>query len=267
MARSIQTIYDSILAAKETDSNLDELNSPSNTAIYKLIMYAVATAVYLHEVIFDNHKVEVEAISARGAYGTKPWWDAKIRAYQHGDLLVFNEETFTFEYEVIDPEKQIVKRVSIDDQSGILKIKAAKLTGLDVVPLSEAQLNGLIEYIKDIRPAGTRVLVQSLSPDKLKIFADVYYDPSGELDTIKAAVEAAIISFINAIPFDGIINRNKLIDAITAVPGVVDVDITYLGAKVGANPYTTIEREYRAVSGYFEVDEDFLLTDTLSYVV
>lgn len=266
MARSTQEIYDSIIAEKSNHEELDSLNSESNVAIYKLWAWVTAFAIYVFEVILDNHKQEVEQIANAGAYGTKPWWESAIRKYQHGDILVFNETTNLFEYEAEDLDAQIIKRVSIDDALGIIRIKAAKLTGITVVPLSESELNGLIDYVKDIRPAGTRIAVQSTNADKLKIIGDLYYNASAEIDTIKPLVNAAIIEYINSIPFDGIINRNNLIAAVKSVTGVIDFDVTFLGVKVGSNPYLEIQREFQAVAGYFEIDSEFDLDDTLTYL-
>ena len=55
MARSVDTIYADLIAKKESDSNLDALNSKSKTAIWRLWLYIVAYATNVLESLFDKH--------------------------------------------------------------------------------------------------------------------------------------------------------------------------------------------------------------------
>lgn len=264
MARTIDEIYQAILAEKDNQPDLAELNSPSNTAIYKAWAYVIAVGHYILENLWDLFRQEVEDIAAAAAPGTLKWYAQKVLEYQHGDVLVFKDNVY--QYDPVDESKRIVKRVSVNDGGGLVKVKAAKLSGQTVVVLSQEEIDGLTDYLEQSRFAGTALFVQSLNPDKIRMSLEVYYDAQTGLTSLKAAVEAAIVNYINTIPFDGIFLRNKLIDAVQAVEGVIDVKVVDLFAKVGTNPYVAIDRAYQAVSGYFEIDPAYPLSTNITYI-
>jgi len=57
MARTIQEIQGGILATIASDQVLStQLTSTSKVAIYRLFTFVVASAIWLLESIFDNHK-------------------------------------------------------------------------------------------------------------------------------------------------------------------------------------------------------------------
>jgi len=70
----------------------------------------------------------------------------------------------------------------------------------------------------------------SLSPDRLFLAADIYYNGAYS-GVISATVIEAIDTFLSNIDFDGIIRVSKLIDAIQSVPGVTDVAINDLAMR------------------------------------
>ena len=64
MARSIQDIQQEIYQSKENEPALNELNSTSKTAIWRLMIYIVSVAIWTLEKIFDLHKKEVDEMLA-----------------------------------------------------------------------------------------------------------------------------------------------------------------------------------------------------------
>lgn len=266
MAQTILEIYEEIITEKEAQEVLNDLDNPSSVAIYKKWAYVTAVIHYLQQVLFDLFKLDVTAIADRKQYGTKPWFAEKAKAYQHGDLLQFINNIFS--YAAIDPEKQVVKLVNVTDERGLVKIKAANLVGGEATQLTVNQVNGLQDYIEEIRPAGTRVTVESYAADVIKIYLDIYYNAAADLPVVAANVEAAITAYIASIDFDGIFYVNKMIDAIQAVPGVINEQVVVIdiAAKNGADPYTQITSKYQAKAGYFKVDPAYPLNTTLNYL-
>lgn len=266
MARTIEVIKQQMLDEKVIQTSLAGLNSVSNTAIYNLWLYIQAVIIYYFEVLQDAFKAEVQTIIDGNQYGTKQWWYNQAKAYQHGDLLIFISNVF--KYPLIDTSKQIVKYCSITDLSGKVQVKVAKQTGSEPVVLSSDELNGMVDYVNDIKPAGTQVTVLSLAADLVKIRLNVYYNANAGLTNVQANVEAAIVTFMANIQFDGILYINKLIDAIQAVPGIVNEQVEVLEAAVkgSGDPYVSFTSKYPAKSGYFKIDPAYPLSTQITYI-
>jgi hypothetical protein len=266
MARTIEVIKQQMIDELATQSDLAALNSVSNTAIYNLWLYIQAVIIHYFEVLQDTFKGEVQTIIDSNQYGTKQWWFNQAKAFQFGDILLFINNVY--KYATIDDSKKIVKYCSVTDNGGKVQIKVAKQSGSIPVVLTIDEVNGMVDYINDIKPAGTDVTIQSLAADLVKVQLNVYYNANLGLDNIKLSVEAAITNFFASIQFDGILYRNKLIDAIQAVPGVVNdqVEVLVLEVKSSGQPYVAVSSRFSALSGYYQIDPSFPLTTQINYI-
>ncbi len=102
MARSIENIQEIIYKAKENEPALNELNSTSKSAIWRLWVYIIAFGIYTLERIFDIHTNEVDFKILQLKPHTAHWYRNKALDYQDGfDLLPdsdkFNNENATDE--------------------------------------------------------------------------------------------------------------------------------------------------------------------------
>lgn len=84
MARSIQDIQQEIYQAKENEPALNELNSTSKTAIWRLMIYIVSVAIWSLEKLFDLHKKEVDERLSELKPHTARWYRNKALAFQYG---------------------------------------------------------------------------------------------------------------------------------------------------------------------------------------
>lgn len=269
MARTKQEIKDQIIQQKNNAPELTGLNSVSNTAIWNLWVDLTVTVIFLFERLLDLFKADIQSIINSNQYGTDQWWYNQVKGYQHGDLLVFLNNVF--QYAVINPSKQIIKFCSITSQGGKVQVKVATSASGQPAVLDANQINGLIDYLEEIRPSGVQFVVQSLQADILKIYLNVYYNASADITIVKPAVEAAIMAYLenlNTTQFDGTLYVNRLIDAIQAVTGVVNdqVEVLSISAKNGADPYQAFTSRYQPKSGYFNIDPDYPLEVTINYL-
>lgn len=280
MAQTTTDIENEMLTEKAAHTELDPLDSESNVAIWRLWMHITATVIVFFEELMDLFKIDVQAIIDNNQYGTDSWWYKKLLAFQYGDFLVYLNNIF--QYVAIDPTKKIIGFCSVTSINGIVQIKVAKNVSGQPVVLTTDELNGVVSYCSQIQPSGIRFAVLSLAADKLKIYANIYYDASGDITAIQAAVEAAVATYLVGLNnivtspagapvtknFDGTLYANKLIDAIQAVPGIIgnQVDITTIAAKNGGGSYATFTSSYRPESGYFIIDPDFTLDSTFTYI-
>ena len=281
MARSIADIKAAIVAQKNAESALSDLNSNSQSAIWNLWAFIVATAINLHEQLIDLLVIQVETIAASAIVGTPKWLKDRCLKFQFGDVVQVNPD-FSVGYPTVDPTKYIITQASVKQGGNrIVTIKVAKGVSPTFSALSAVELAAFTSYIDKIKFAGTQTVAISLPSDKLKIVADIYYDGQYVQTTVKANVITAINTYLQNIPFDGVITLNGLIDAMQGVAGVTDVVFTDVIARPDVIPLISIEtikmvtagdwlaRNYEASAGYIvgETTGGSTLNDTLNMIL
>ena len=286
MSRTLETIYDELIAEKESLSELNgltpvgtasfsellaTLTSTSTAAVWRLWLWIVAFAVWTHESLWDLAKEELAAVEASLHPGTARWYHLKALAYQHGDSLTWDGDAYV--YDPVDLTARVVEVASVTVSGGVVRVKVSKLDGDDLpTPLSAAEETGFESYMDEIKIAGTPLLVINLEPDKFKFYGKVVYDPAvlapdGSLlsDPSSYPVHDAVNSYLAGLPFDGLFRTNHLVDAMQAVDGVIDPIVTTISAAIGAGAYSVIIDEYVPAAGSLKVDAAFPLSTTLTY--
>jgi hypothetical protein len=250
---------------------LTDLTSSSKVAIWRLIFFVVAVGIWSHEKIFDLHKAEIETRANEMIPGTLRWYRNEALKFQYGDALIWNNDLLKFQYPDGSTGAKIISQASAIEPIGSnnqVRIKVAKLVSGDLVPLSSGEETAFNNYINQIKFAGTNVSVTNINADLLKLNIEIVYNPliltpTGELISEPGLypVRDAINNYIKFLPFDGVFNRNKFIDAMQSASGVVDPIINTIEAKTGALPYVPILNNYIAGAGYLKIDPTFPLSD------
>ncbi len=259
MARSINDIYNNIIAAKNADTTLTSLQSVSATALFKLWAYLFALASFTLETLFDQHKSEVETDLENLIPGTIRWYFNQCLLWQYGYNL--NWVNNKFQYSVLDLTKQLIKFVSVSEQFGQLIIKVSKESGGIPVKLSTGELSSFIAYINSIKFAGTNISVISYDPDFILFDANIIYDPlvmnnDGTLISDGSTpIITALNVYLQGITYGGVFNKTKCIDALQNVTGVVDIWFNNVQAKAhNASNYNIISgQNYISVSGSYQL--------------
>lgn len=279
MARTFAQIYNEIIAEKVNQSTLQdlapnsesfdqlnsELSSGSRVGMWRLFALLITIAIWTHELLFDQHKLEIDEIIAKSPNGTPRWYQQQVFDWQFGDSLQYID--LKYQYTTIDQAKQIAKLCAVQDRAdGVLIIKVAKLDNAnEPIPLTTPEINALVGYIFKIRFAGTRYTVVSSDPDLMKVTGTVYYDPIFDPAVVQANVEIAIDNYLKNLPFDGTFKINSLIDSVQTVEGVKDFTADTIEAKYGALSYAVVQRTYISNAGYLRVDGVFPLSSTITY--
>lgn len=272
MARTIAQIYDQIISEKEnrtalnallpaSDNStqlLDDLQSDSKVAVWRLWAYIIATVTYTHEVLWDIFKKDVEEIVRSAPAGTPDWLKKKVQEYQHGDSLDYIDQTY--KYAEIDRDKQIVKSCAINERTnGTVFIKVAKDDGSGgLTALSASEKNGVESYVNKIKFAGMKTAVFTATADQLTIVYDLYYDPIVPLETLIETLEIAIKDHLSNLKFDGALNVNKFTDALQAVEGVVDPVFVSGQSEVASGDITEFTIEHEPGAGYFVLADELV---------
>lgn len=266
MARDTEDIYQEMLVAKQADANLNGLDSPSNTAMWQMLLRFLAQIHRWFEQKWDAFKIEIQQVLDDNQFGTFSWWERIIEEFQYEDALAFINNKW--QYPTINPIKRIIKFISITDDRGVVNVKVAKINNNRPLNLSTDEAAALTSYLRARRPPGTRLIVESLPADKLKTQLVVRYNAQFGEANIRPLVEAAYINYINTLDFNGIYYVNKMIDTLQAIPAVINeqVEVISISAKQGIGNYVQFTSKFQAKSGYFEVDTDFPLSATITYV-
>lgn len=279
MARSIQEIHTAILKSIAVNPNLQDLNSTSKVAIYRLIAYIVAVAIHLHELLFDTHVDEVKTIIYNQTNARLPWYRDMALKFQYGFSLIPDTDNYdnTNATEAQIEASKIVKYAAVnesDDESRVI-LKIAGETNEELSQMLPAEIFSFKDYITKIRPAGVKITIVNYKADKLFLDLTIYrdaliLDENGmSITNANYPVEDAILEFMKELPFDGEFIIQDFVDKLQKVPGVkiahinniesawIDPVLDAYGAPVSI--YVKVIPE----SGYFKV-ENF---DNINYVV
>lgn len=241
----------------------------SQVSLENILFFIVASAHYVLERIFDQFKDDILRQINSSVVATIPWYHSKALAYQHGDELRLDEKTLQWQYPQIDETKRIIRYVAIKDLSGSIQVLASKERGGLPEPLSEDELRAFQAYMANIKMAGVVLSVRSLPADELSLRASIQLDPliylpSGvRIRDGKRPIEEAIRSYLKGITYGGVFNKMKLVDAIQATEGVLDVELGECYAQPYNGSISLIRgNNYSARSGCFLAPE---LGTSLSY--
>ena len=254
MARPIATIQQSIVDAKNADSNLNGLTSPSQVAIWWLWTWIIAAVMFTLETLWDTTSASLTAIAASAIPGTPAWYKMMALQWQSGDAITFDSQNRPV-YVPVDISHQVVTQCAvINDGSGGIIIKVAKTVGGALVALSNAELVEFTSYLQEIGFAGVQASCQSLNADNIRVTAQIYYN--GQLDepTLLALIIANIKAYLNSIPFNGTVLTSAVELAILNTPGVNDVLITDIAQRNGIDAYVSFTRQKQTEAGYIVFD-------------
>ena len=281
MARSVAEIKKTMTDAFMADATIrekyglsvnDTFSSKfSSVSIENILFFIVAACCYVLEVLFDNHKADVEEKISKAVVASVPWYYKTALAFQYGDSLVLNDRTQQYEYASVDESKQLVKYAAVRDKGTSVQILVSGDEGGSPVALSNDVLSVFKNYMNRVKIAGVILNITSKESDRLSITATITVDPlvldeSGALlsDGSKP-VETAVREHLKHIIYGGTFNKTKLVDAIQSVEGVIDVEL-------GTCQYMDEELVWRKIDGnnYTGPSGSYIpynIESSLSYVV
>lgn len=279
MAREIEIIQKEMLDSIASNQTLSEITSTSKVAVFRLFVYIVSFSIWALEKIFDIHKTEIDQAIYEQKSGTPRWYRNMSLAFQYGFDLITDSDKFDnadYTEEQIEDSK-IIKYCSVKEslESNRLIIKVASEEGESLRPLLDPEIASFSQYINEIKYAGVKINVVNNPADKLLLNMAVYYDVlvldangSSKISGGKP-VENAIKSYMKALPFDGELVINDLIEKLRTVEGVENVHIlnasssSFDTATSQFTEFAPINVKTIPVAGYFEI----VNFDSITYVV
>ena len=269
MARTLDELiaeYNQAYVEERTEAGLpaDDPASWSRVSRKRLLRAIQCILCLTVETIFDIFKADVDAKIRELKPHSERWYANKALAYQHGFDLLPDSDLFvnTGATEQDISASKVVKYSAVVEQENdygrvFLRIKLAKDGGTDLTPLSTPELEGVTEYLRRIKDAGVKLVVQSLPADSLKMKWRLYYDPlildanGNRLDgTQNEADVTAIKDYLKRLPFNGVYVTQFHIDAVQAVEGIVIAEVDLVQTKYGALPFTSVITKVTPDAGY-----------------
>ena len=253
MARTITEIETSITERLAASFTL----STSAAAEWRMWTHCMAYCIHVFEVTLDLFKKEMDDDVEREVAGSLTWYNAKCYEFQMGHELVFSTVTGLLRYETVDEDARIVKTASVDvgdDNTLFFRVATMDADG-NIVPLTSNQMLNFKNYIDAIKFAGTKSQIISTDADLVRYRMRVWYNPATPVDTIRGNILTALDAFRVAQRFGGIIYRHEMLDAVTAVGGVVTAKIAELYRKGTEDAdWVEVDTATHLHAGYFDYD-------------
>lgn len=248
--RTIEQIADSIkqifmqspelLAAYELNENLSFDEQFPASSIEANIINVIATGMASQEFLWDAYKQDIEAMLLKTYPGTVAWYHDLVMNFQYNG-------------------EKIIKHAAIVEQFPNLQVKVNG-ANYEVYHTESDQMAALRAELAQKKFAGTYISIISRAADdvrpQLKIWVDAsLFDSNGQLlSNGNKLIEQAIDSYLASVLYNGSMNKNKLLDAIQDVPGVVDVLL--VGVEITTGEATVInlpanENNYQSWGGAF----------------
>lgn len=229
----------------------------SKVSVESLLFYIVACATWVLEALFDRHKSDVEAqIEAIIPHRPK-WYRDKVLAFMKGKTLIADTDRYDTEgmSESEIEGARVVKFAAATENAdaSILTIKVAGEGDTGRAPLDGETEGQLGAYIAEIKDAGVRVNLVNQSADAFNCAVDIYYDAMLLPENVQAACSAAVVDYIENLPFNGEYTNMALVDCLQAVDGVKIVELQSSEVKIsGEATPTKINARHTPASGYFK---------------
>lgn len=281
MARTVAVIQQQIIDAKNAEPELTVFNSTSKRAIWLLWTYVMAVCIAIFEQVMDIYVATIEALVAKNPAGSTLWVQSKMFEFQYSATtpqviqLVNNIPV----YPVINDSLKIITACSVkSDIANRVNIKLAKNNPFEALDANE--LAASQAYIDIIGVAGIRYVAISLSPDKLYIDADIYYQGQFSAVIQQLVIDAlnAYLQTLSVVNFDGTLKMSDLEQVIRNVNGVNDVVLSEVRGRADSVPFalgfvmiqnkTVLQRMFNPVAGYMvqETTTGNTFADTLNFI-
>jgi hypothetical protein len=267
----------SVLTENE-QSTLTNITSTSKVSVFRLMIYVVSVCIWTVYKLMEIFRADIDERVALSRPYSKGDFISMALAYQHGQTL---PETGIYDNTGLSTlqllERKIIAKSALVEGTrnghGILRIKAARSVGNELVKLSASQLTGFDAYMRLMGPAGITLSVTSEDADDLKVEYVIYFDPlvlnnlGNRLDgTDETPIIKALQSYLlekNFRDFNGNLSMDQLNDVIEVVPGVTDVFLENAYSRYATYGYEDqsgslnigiVDKFVQPQSGYFKLD-------------
>lgn len=263
MARSVNEIFNSLVAEKQRQPALSALTSTSATAVWRLILYVIAYGINVLEQLWDIYASEVNKNLENRIPHRPKWYRDKVLEFMIGKTLIQDTDrydTTDMGEDEITAARVIKHAVAVEsNSSSVLTIKVAGETDGVRGPVSSEAETELNAYISEIKDAGVRYVLINVYPDLFRCEIDIYYDPMRLPSDVETECRQAIKDYIENLPFNGEYTNMSMIDTLQVIEGVRIAELkTASSATANSNVFVPINAMTIPEAGYFKADKIIL---------
>lgn len=259
MSRKLSEIENQIIESVASDAVLSEkLINTGKVSIWRLIVFIVSYAIFLHEQI-----VEKNAENSRPH--TKRWYRDQALNFMDGHELTWKDGQFMYDTtgmseSQINEAKPITHVAISEAANGVLVIKTARKEPHGTFPLPLGVHGRFMSYMSQIKDAGNRLQYINQVPDELELEMTIWVDDmlidteTGTLinDAGRFPIENACKAYLDSLEFNGAFVKTFLVDMLQQVEGVKIPKVENLNHRVLSNPFEPVEEYVLPFSGHFK---------------
>lgn len=230
----------------------------SSVSLESILFHIFAYASWVLETMFYSHKQEVEDRIEEIIPHRPKWYRDKMLNFMKDKTLIPDTDDYDtagMSDEAIEQAKVIKHAVAVENNdASILTIKVAGENNGIRQRLPDETEKQVRAYIAEIKDAGVRVDLVNKDPDTFNCEVDIYYNAMLLPEHVEASCRAAIVSYVENLPFNGVYTNMELIDSLQAVDGVKIAELkksTTLPS--GLTTVSSIDALVTPEAGYFAV--------------
>lgn len=249
------------------------LPNTSKVAKFTNWTYIISFCIYSLEVIWSILQSDIENTVSLGRPETAKWIQNQVLNFQYSattpQVVVINPD-FSVGYASINPSMRIITNCSVTGNgTGGILIKVTTAAG----PLSGPQLSALNSFLDTILGPDINYQLVNALADTLEIDGTVFFD--GQFSgSIVTDVTNALLAYLAALPFNGVVKVGELDSVIRKVNGVTDfLPANIIVSANGGTPSHLIlnsqvlAREYLTNAGYMVNDPVNPFSSTLIFTI
>ncbi len=233
----------------------------SQVSLESILFYTFATAIWLLEKLFYEHRAEIEERLADLRPHTLRWYELKAKAFRLGQKLLYNSDKYSDKNLTPQDIKklQVVKYAVASESRNVVYLKVAGQNDKGKPRLLTAdEYADFVHYISEIKDAGVLFDIINKPADKIKLEIDVYVPTSliGATTELEQMLKKEVERVLYELPFDG---RYRNSDLLTAIEKVDKVEVAYIRSSLtqaqGASDWTSITAYHRPSAGYYALEK------------
>lgn len=253
------------------EQTLNDATSTSKVAIWRLWVWIIAFAIWLHEQIVSKN-------AANSRPQNLPNYRTMVLSYIDGVPLIHDGSAFVFDTTGVTDvdDRKIIKRCAVLENNRGIVVKIATEVGGVLQPVSNEQATRIITYLNQQTQPGVPVRLINQPADDLKLNLTVYVDPlvidlatgkqlnvSGDVYPVKDAIQ----NYLKNLEFNGGFVKNYFNNTIEDAPGVKLATIISLEWKYASLPFSDLGIYKIPNAGHFKIDDSNLTINYLSNAV
>lgn len=259
MARTTREIFEAMVRDKESRAELAGLTSNSDVSVWRMLLWVVAGAIHVAEQLMDAFVADVKQELTMLTPHRADWYAYKATQYVEGKTLQPGKDVYDLsgmdEGEIA--RRRVVKYAAAVESSD-MSVLYVKVAGEDDggrrQPLSEESATQVAAYLDEVKDVGVRIKLINQPADQFQCVISVLYDPILSPESIQAAIERTVESYVEDLAFNGEYSNMALIDAVQKIEGVKIAEVRSAQVKVSDGVSKWVDMRYTPMAGYMEAE-------------